>query len=161
MNYLLFLVDIIKFLSKKVIDLHCHQHCYCKPFFIANLAAEGVLCLLNWGSLGEISLSWSVAKTHCLAIVWTLRVYELIAMQTEDVRGLFSLICPSVAGVGLLRPCQCFGGHKWVECVCQTCQSEFPLDLATKCGQSWNTKAWLFACHPLQGWGAHERKGIS
>lgn len=81
MNYLLFLVDIIKFLSKKVIDLHCHQHCYCKPFFIANLAAEGVLCFLNWGSLGEISLSWSVAKTHCLAIVWTLRVYELIAMN--------------------------------------------------------------------------------
>lgn len=52
--------------------------------------------------------------------------YEIIAMKIENVRGLFSLICPSVAGVGLLPPCQCFGGHKWGEYVYQTCQSELP-----------------------------------
>lgn len=48
-------------------------------------------------------------KTRHLAIVLTLRDCEIVAIKIGDVRGLFSLICPSVAGVGLLSPGQCLG----------------------------------------------------
>lgn len=48
-----------------------------------------------------------------------------------------------------------------MECVCQTCHSVFPEDLATDCGPGWNSKAWTVACHPLPGLGAQERRDIS
>lgn len=37
----------------------------------------------------------------------------------------------------------------------------FPIRLGHKMSTKLNTEDWLLACHPLQGLGAHERKGIS